>query len=93
MEQPTVTVRQRRVPPTGLGEMLNRVRLRAGLRGTEAARLAGVSRQYLVRLETGQRCPSVDVAERLAEVLGLTGPECAELMAAAVVKPRSEQAA
>lgn len=80
-------VRERRTPPAGLGPMLNRARLRAGLRGTEAARLVGISRQYLVRLESGQRCPSLEVAERLAEVLALTDGERTELMAAAVVKP------
>lgn len=85
--------RTRRTPPAGLGEMLGRARMRVGLRGTEAARLVGISRQYLVRLESGQRCPSVDVAERLAEVLGLADAERAELMAAAVVKPEARQVA
>jgi transcriptional regulator with XRE-family HTH domain len=85
-------VRERRTPPAGLGRMLNEARLRAGLRGTEAARLTGVSRQYLVRLETGQRCPSVEVAERLAVVLQLTGAEAGKLMAAAA-KPGRGRAA
>ena len=80
-------VRQRRTMPTEVGQMLGRARMRAGLRGTEAARLVGVSRQYLVRLESGQRCPSADVARCLAQVLGLTETERVELMAVAVVKP------
>lgn len=85
-------VRQRRVPPAELGPMLNRARLRAGLRGTEAARLVGISRQYLVRLESGQRCPSVDVAERLVEVLGIDGADRVLLLEAAV-KPERRRAA
>jgi predicted transcriptional regulator len=72
--------------------MLNRARLRAGLRGTEAARLVGISRQYLVRLESGQRCPSVDVAERLVEVLGIDGADRVLLLEAAV-KPERRRAA
>jgi DNA-binding XRE family transcriptional regulator len=86
-------VRQRRTPPPELGPMLAAARVRAGYRGAEAARLVGVSRQYLVRLESGQRCPSVDVAARLVEVLGLTGAERAQLMAVAVVKADRDRAA
>lgn len=82
----------RRVPPQGLGPMLNEARLRKNLRGPECARRVGISRPYMFRLETGQRCPSVDVAERLAEVLELTADERAELMAAAVVSPDHDAA-
>lgn len=77
---------ERRVPPPGLGELIRTARMRAGLRGTEGARLAGLSRQYLVRLEVGQRSPSVDVAERVADAFAMTAQERVELMAAAVVK-------
>jgi DNA-binding XRE family transcriptional regulator len=91
-QQSEPTVRQRRVPPPELGRMLGEARMRAGLRGTEAARLTGVSRQYLVRLETGQRCPSVEVAERLAVVLRLTGAEAGKLMAAAAKPGRGPAA-
>jgi DNA-binding XRE family transcriptional regulator len=93
VEQQTAVVRQRRTPPPELGPMLAAARVRAGYRGAEAARLVGVSRQYLVRLESGQRCPSVDVAARLVEVLGLTGAERAQLMAVAVVKADRDRAA
>jgi transcriptional regulator with XRE-family HTH domain len=86
-------IRQRRTMPTEVGQMLGRARMRAGLRGTEAARLLDISRQYLVRLESGQRAPSTDMADRLAVVLGLTEAERAELMAVAVVKPDGQQAA
>jgi transcriptional regulator with XRE-family HTH domain len=64
--------------------MLGAARLRAGLRGREAARLLGLDPGYLVRLETGQRVPSATVARRLAEVLVLTEDETAALMGAAV---------
>lgn len=82
MEQ--ATVRQRRIPPAEVGQMIGRARMRAGLRGPECAREVGISRPFMFRLETGQRCPSVDVAERLADVLKLTAEERPELMAAAV---------
>jgi len=77
-------VRQRRTPPATLGPMLGTARLRAGLRGAEAARSIGVSHAYLVYLETGQRCPSRAVAESIAAVLDLDDAERAELFAAAL---------
>lgn len=75
--------RLRRTPPPGLGALINRGRLRAGLRGAECARIAGLSRAYLLQLELGRRVPSAYTAERLAQVLALTDGERAELMAAA----------
>ncbi|MBC3843492.1 helix-turn-helix domain-containing protein [Streptacidiphilus sp. 4-A2] len=54
-------------------------RFRSGLRGREAAWLPGLSPGYLVRLESGQRVPSVTVARRLAEVLKLTEDKTAVL--------------
>jgi transcriptional regulator with XRE-family HTH domain len=83
MEQ-QAQVRQRRVPPATLGPMLAAARLRAGLRGRECARLAGVDAGYLVRLESGQRVPSRTVAEILAEVLQLDQAERGQLFAVAV---------
>jgi transcriptional regulator with XRE-family HTH domain len=79
----TVEQRTRRTPPAGLGELIQRGRLRAGLRGAECARVAGLSRAYLLQLELGRRVPSAYTAERLAQVLALTDGERAELMAAA----------
>lgn len=78
------TIRERRTPPPGLGSMLNAARMRAGLRGREAARLAGIDPGYLVRLESGQRVPSTVVAEALATLFGLDEAERAVLFAAAV---------
>ena len=77
-------VRQRRTMPTEVGRMLAEARLRAGLRGRECARLAGVDAGYLVRLESGQRVPSRTVAEILAEVLQLDQAERGQLFAVAV---------
>jgi transcriptional regulator with XRE-family HTH domain len=76
--------RVRRVPPPGLGDMLNRARLRAGYRLREAERLLGVTHPYLLRLESGERVPSRAVALRLAELLAMDEDERAELLAAAV---------
>lgn len=77
-------MRVRRIPPAELGPMLGTARLRAGYRLREAARLIGVSHVYLLRLETGQRCPSVTVARCLAEEFALTEDERELLFAAAV---------
>jgi transcriptional regulator with XRE-family HTH domain len=78
------TVRQRRTPPAGLGRMLNTARMRAGLRGRECARLVDISPGYLVGLETGLRCPSATIAQKLADVLALDDDERAVLLAGAV---------
>ncbi|WP_034089214.1 helix-turn-helix domain-containing protein [Streptacidiphilus albus] len=83
MEQHT-TVRQRRTMPAEVGRMPAEARIRTGLRGNEAARLLGISAGYLVDLQTGRRCPSVTIAERLAEVLALEPEEREQLLAAAV---------
>lgn len=82
----------RRIPPPWVGELIRTARLRAGLRGTEGARLARLSRQYLVRLEVGQRCPSVGAAQRLADAFAMTETERRALLAAAVVIPDSTAA-
>jgi transcriptional regulator with XRE-family HTH domain len=67
-----------------MGPLLLAARHGAGLGLREAARLAGVSHSYLLRLETGQRVPSRTVAGLLAEVLGLDDADRARLLAAAV---------
>ena len=83
MEQQSF-VRQRRTMPAEVGMMLAAARMRAGLRGRECARLVGIASSYIVALETGARCPSVTVAERLAETLHLDTDEHARLLAVAV---------
>ena len=64
--------------------MLAAARMRRGLRGKEAARLLGISADFLVDLQTGRRCPSVTIAEQLAEVLALEPEEREQLLAVAV---------
>jgi transcriptional regulator with XRE-family HTH domain len=77
-------VRQRRIPPPGLGAMLRRARIRRSLGQKEAGRLAGLSQGYLCHLEHGRRLPSMVVAEALACVLQLTEAERQQLYGAAV---------
>ncbi|MEV5611504.1 helix-turn-helix transcriptional regulator [Streptomyces sp. NPDC052225] len=79
-----VLIRVRRTPPKALGPLLRDARQRAGLTQGQTSRDAGIPQPYLSRLEAGQRVPSMAVAERLADVLRLTLPECRTLYAAAV---------
>ncbi|MFE7229868.1 helix-turn-helix domain-containing protein [Streptomyces sp. NPDC057596] len=77
-------IRVRRTPPQGLGPLLRTARERAGLSQSEVGRRAGIPQGYVWKLETGQRCPSTAVAERLADVLRLKLPECKTLFGCAV---------
>lgn len=79
-----VEIRQRRIPPAGLGNLLRTARERAGLGLREAAREAGLAPGYVAHLEDGSRCPSRTVAEQLAAALKLDDDEQAQLYAAAV---------
>lgn len=80
-----MTVQQvRRVPPPELGPMLRAARARAGLGLREAARRAGVSHPYLLRLEACTRCPSTGVVSGLIEALCLTEDERRRLAESAV---------
>lgn len=76
--------RTRRTPPPGLGELIRTARMRAGFRGREGARLAGVSPGFLCDLEVGRSCPSVTMAQALADAFEMTDEERAHLLAAAV---------
>ncbi|MEU6244822.1 helix-turn-helix transcriptional regulator [Streptomyces sp. NPDC047024] len=64
--------------------MLRGARQRSGLGLREVARQAGLSSGYVADLEAGRRCPSVTVAQRLVEVLGLVEGDRAQLLTAAV---------
>lgn len=77
-------VRYRREAPADVGPMLRAARERAGLKVTEAAFLAGVSRPQLSNCEAGRRLPSAVVARALADVLCLDDADRARLMAVAV---------
>ncbi len=74
----------RRIPPPELGPLLRAARLRAGLGLRETARRVEISHPYLLRLESGERCPSQAIADALAEVLDLPAAEAAILAGAAV---------
>lgn len=80
----TPPVRQRRQAPEGQGKMLRAARERAGLGVRETARKAGLSSGYVADLEAGRRCPSITVAQRLADAVDLSGVEREQLLAAAV---------
>lgn len=77
-------VRFRRIPPTTLGPLLNSARLRQGLSYRAAARAAGVSLGLVYDLTHGRCCPSLVVAHRIADALGLDDDERQQLLAAAV---------
>lgn len=65
-----------RVPPGAVGVPVGRRRRAAGLRREELANLAGVSVDYLARLEQGRATsPSSQVVEALARALRLSDPE------------------
>lgn len=57
-------------PDRDLGNNLKQIRLRLGLSQQELAAIAGVSRQTIGGVESGQYAPSTTVALRLAKALG-----------------------
>jgi transcriptional regulator with XRE-family HTH domain len=65
-----------RVPPTAVGVPVGGRRRAAGLRREELAALAGISVDYLTRLEQGRATsPSVQVVEALARALRISDAE------------------
>ncbi|MBY4214170.1 helix-turn-helix domain-containing protein [Rhodococcus fascians] len=65
-----------RLPPDAVGLPAGRSRRAAGLRREDLADLAGISVDYVVRLEQGRATtPSVQVVSSLARALQLTIPE------------------
>src|SRR6478736_10078375 len=65
-----------RVAPESVGVPVGRRRRAAGLRREELANLAGISADYLTRLEQGRAtAPSPQVVEALARALRLSDPE------------------
>ncbi len=79
-----VMIRERRIPPQGLGSMLRQARERAGLSQSALAAAAGVRRPYVSKLEDSARCPSLLVANALCAALALDGDEAALLLGCAV---------
>jgi putative transcriptional regulator len=64
-----VTVTNHSVPTVSLANRLRVARAERGLSQDELARLAGVTRQTVSSIETGQYCPSALLAFLLARVL------------------------
>lgn len=54
---------------------LKALRKKKGLRQTDLAQAASISHSLVVKLENGERHPSVKVAKRLAAVLGIDWTE------------------
>lgn len=77
-----------RVTPQAAGLPAGRRRRAAGLRREELAQLAGISADYVIRLEQGRATsPSAQVVEALARALRLTGDERAHLFRLAGLAP------
>jgi transcriptional regulator with XRE-family HTH domain len=58
--------------PKALGRRIREERVKAGLSIQQLADLAGLTKAYLVRVETETANPSMDVVARIAEALDLT---------------------
>ena len=54
---------------------LKDIRKAKGLRQTDLAQASGISQSLVVKLERGERKPSVKVAKRIASVLGFDWTE------------------
>jgi len=88
-----VTIRawRDRLTPADIGLPSGRARRAAGLRREELAELAGVSVDYVVRLEQGRAStPSAQVVSALARALRLTGQERDHLYRLAGLQPPSD---
>ncbi len=55
-----------------LGSVVKKERERQGLSLTDAAKICGVSKQYLHHFEQGQMSPSLDKADAILKGLGLS---------------------
>ena len=68
-----MTLHEAQNPRTGSGQMtrLRQLRLVAGLRQSDLAERAGVSRETIRLLETGDHMPRLDTAHRIAIALDL----------------------
>ncbi|MGW4139371.1 helix-turn-helix domain-containing protein [Streptomyces mirabilis] len=70
--------------PDGFGDLLRKARLRAGFSRDRLAAATRTSKGLVQGLEEGMRPPSVTMAGRLVEVLGLDDWDAAIVHAAAV---------
>ena len=84
----TIRAWRDRLTPTEVGLPSGRARRAAGLRREELAELAGVSVDYVVRLEQGRAStPSAQVVSALARALRLSRPERDHLYRLAGLQP------
>jgi transcriptional regulator with XRE-family HTH domain len=90
---PTIRAWRDRLSPAAAGLPAGRVRRASGLRREELAELAGVSVDYVVRLEQGRATtPSAQVVSALARALQLTGAERDHLFRLArLIPPADDQ--
>jgi transcriptional regulator with XRE-family HTH domain len=58
--------------PRQFGKKLRTLREDAGMSQAALAKQAGITREYLNRLEAGQHDPTLGLVQRLARVLGVT---------------------
>jgi transcriptional regulator with XRE-family HTH domain len=57
--------------PRRIGTRLRRLRRRKGLTQATVAKKAGITREYVNKLEAGRYDPTVGVLKRLASVVGV----------------------
>lgn len=89
----TIRTWRDRLPPSAAGLPAGRTRRAAGLRREELAELAGVSVDYVVRLEQGRATtPSASVVAALARALQLTAGERDHLYRLAGLAPPADDA-
>jgi transcriptional regulator with XRE-family HTH domain len=89
----TIRIWRDRLPPSAAALPVGRARRAAGLRREELADLAGVSVDYVVRLEQGRAtAPSVQVVGSLARALQLTAAERDHLYRLAGLVPPADSA-
>jgi transcriptional regulator with XRE-family HTH domain len=85
---PTIRAWRDRLAPGDVGLPAGRSRRASGLRREELAELAGISVDYLVRLEQGRAAtPSAQVVSSLGRALRLTGDEREHLYRLAGLEP------
>jgi transcriptional regulator with XRE-family HTH domain len=88
---PTIRAWRDRLSPAAAGLPSGRARRATGLRREELAELAGVSVDYVVRLEQGRATtPSAQVVSALARALQLTGAERDHLFRLAQLVPPAD---
>jgi len=63
-------IKRRPRPFLSNGDKIKSLRLRRGASQEKIATEAGISRRYFIQLETGEKLPSGNVRDRIADALG-----------------------